>query len=96
MLSTWYDITDHVICILIILRVFPFWLAACDNGDVRLVGGSTETQGRVEICIGGTWGTVANYGWNVAACNVVCKQLFDQDRLTGANIVNYCATSLLS
>ena len=30
-------------------------VAECTEGAVRLVGGMSETEGRVEICLGGGW-----------------------------------------
>ena len=32
-------------------------------------------RGRVEICIGGDWGTVCDEHWNGPDAQVVCKQL---------------------
>ncbi|XP_019858631.1 PREDICTED: deleted in malignant brain tumors 1 protein-like isoform X1 [Amphimedon queenslandica] len=47
---------------------------SCKNGDVRLMGG-TRAAGRVELCIGGQWGTICNKGWNDKSANRVCNQL---------------------
>ena len=49
--------------------------ANCTNGDVRLAGGLTPTQGNVEICINGAWGTVCDDGWGIPDSNVLCRQL---------------------
>ena len=51
----------------------------CAHGDVRLVDGSVPSEGRVEVCVNGQWGTVCvrgyRYHWNEINTDVVCKQL---------------------
>ena len=36
----------------------------CLNGDVRLVDGSNELEGRVEMCYDQRWGTVCHNRWD--------------------------------
>ena len=50
-------------------------LAPCANGDLRLVGGNVEQEGRVEICIGNIWGTVCDDYWGNTDAQVVCGKL---------------------
>ena len=47
----------------------------CVEGQLRLVGGSTNSEGTVEICHDGLWGLVTDAGWDTLDAMVVCRQL---------------------
>ena len=53
----------------------------CEDGAVRLVGGSTALEGRVEICLNDVWGTVCqtsspwSFNFGAIEAHVVCDQL---------------------
>lgn len=47
----------------------------CDLGAMRLVGGANELEGRVEICLGGVWGSICDDFWSTQDASVACKQL---------------------
>ena len=50
-------------------------VAECTEGAVRLVGGMSETEGRVEICLGGNWYRMCDSDSLYKEARVVCKQL---------------------
>ena len=52
-----------------------YHLAECTNGEVRLVGGMVPSEGRVEVCLKGVWGTISDDGFTTHESAVVCKQL---------------------
>ena len=47
----------------------------CTAGEVRLAGGQNDAEGRVEICVGGIWGSVCDDGWDNGDAAIVCQQL---------------------
>jgi len=47
----------------------------CNDSDVRLVGGTDVTTGRVDYCINNAWGTVCNNRFGTNEAIVICRQL---------------------
>ena len=45
------------------------------DGNVRLQDGTDKSNGRVEICQNGTWGSVCNNTWDHTDASVLCTQL---------------------
>ena len=52
---------------------FPY--LGCTEGDVRLLEGTTNLEGRVSVCKNNVWGTVCDHGWHSTDATVVCRQL---------------------
>ena len=43
--------------------------------QVRLSGGATSREGRVEVAFQGQWGTICDTNWDITDANIVCRQL---------------------
>ena len=41
---------------------------------MRIVGGPSESIGRVEVCVSERWGTVCDNRWDNSDATVVCRQ----------------------
>ena len=63
-----YLVTDHYNNYVPVYRSYR-------DGDLRLVGGANNWEGRVEIFWNGDWGAISDSLWSTADANVVCRQL---------------------
>ena len=45
------------------------------DAKLRLVDGTNEREGRVEIMYQGIWGTICDVGWDDIDATVVCREL---------------------
>ena len=55
------------------INVIPF--IACNNGEIRLEGGSSLYDGRVEVCRNQQWGGICDNMWSSVDATVVCRHL---------------------
>ena len=65
----------------------------CQNGAIRLQGGTNSLEGRVEVCNENRWGSVCDDAWGTIDAQVACRQLgFDT---TGTYLHTYlCSVPL--
>ena len=47
----------------------------CNDGDVRLVDGAIEQDGRPEVCFIGIWLSICRFSWNTIVSYMFCKTL---------------------
>lgn len=68
----------------------------CVNGDLRLVGGKDELEGRVELCLDGVWGTICDNFWSDLDAAVTCRQLtHGPTGETVTTLVSHCVIAII-
>ena len=68
----------------------------CANGDLRLAGSTNIGQGRVEICVNETWGTICDDSWDANDAGVACRVLgFSRFRKMSITISKLCGISVI-
>lgn len=75
--SVWQDFVEphRTNPFMVLIVVCILLLSGCREGNVRLIGGSTAREGRVEFCLNSMWGTVCGNGWDRVDASIVCRQL---------------------
>ena len=69
---------NEMVCIQIYIYIYIYKnqffiiLDDCNNQTIRLVGGATSWEGRVEVCADGRWGTVCDEGWTNQSADLMC------------------------
>jgi len=57
--------------------------------EIRLIGGSNNLEGRVEVLYNGTWGTICDDFWSIQDAHVICRQLGFGGALQATNRANF-------
>ncbi|XP_071506654.1 scavenger receptor cysteine-rich domain-containing group B protein-like [Diadema antillarum] len=80
-MAPWAIDTGHAVTVFAFFMVLGSAAAQLED-TVRLVGGTSRFEGRVEILRGSQWGTVCDDNWGLNDARVVCRQLGYGDAIT--------------
>ena len=53
----------------------PSIVSNCTQGDLRLVGGSGNYEGNLQVCHNNVWGWVCHDSWDNSDAIVACRQM---------------------
>ena len=76
--------------------LFSSIIIGCTEGEIRLTGGASYNEGRVETCLNGEWGTICDQMWNTTEAGVVCRQLQFASHSNGYKHVSSFINQLIS
>ena len=57
------------------LLLLPTRVASCSDGQIKLIEGSLDNYGRVEICSNQRWETISRRYWHYRETRVACNAL---------------------
>ena len=51
------------------------YIASCSDGQIKLIGGTSQASGQVEICSNQRWETLSRSQWTNNVASVACTEL---------------------
>ena len=67
---------NHVLLLCVLYWIYlAEWKPRPYSGEIRLSGGTTVSEGNVEIYLNGQWGRVCSDRMSSDEANVICRQL---------------------